>query len=679
MKKYFTVIIVLLLCISTVGISVTAKEKEKAVITDPYYANILSELGVFKGSSLGFELDREPTRIEGLIMLIRLLGKEEEALSKKYEASFFKDVPSWAVSYVNYAYEQGLTKGAGNGVFGTETKLDVKDYMTFVLRSLGYNDQKGDFSWSGSITKAREVGIIAGEEVYLKDIFTRGDVAKLSFLTLKAKMKGQDKSLAQSLIDKGLLKGDALSKLVVKYSPMDFGAAGNGIKDDTFAFTNLFGAAVEMVYLQDGTYNLAGKTITLEKPLTIMGPGKIINGKMIVKNVNGFTLYDIKTENFSMVLKNVSNMYIKKSAFSNVKDDAEGFITIAGYATDIGITGNTFSNIQYLTSPTAYGAGVKVNALNTEMKNIVISENTFEQIHGPAAIWLGGSNSKYNEVTIASNTIHDTASFGIELFRHQGDLLFSKTNIHKNTIYNIGSIRKVNYGNGCGGIYNNLHTGDIYAYDNNIKNVLEVGIEGYFTKIENNYIEDTGADQLNRPITDSAGIYATGLVVRGNTIVNPGYYGGIHQYSSGVISGMEIEGNTIKNVFNYWKANTNYKMNDLVVINGAWYRCIKAGISATVAPSGKKGSITDGTALWDYKKPFSQIGIHLNAEKGIENFKATNNKLVNFPVYFYLSGLNKNVTIKDNKHDVSGLTFGEVIDFLTGYGSRKGENVTVVK
>ena len=40
-------------------------------------AEALSELGLFKGTGNGFELDREPTRAEAATMLVRLLGAEE--------------------------------------------------------------------------------------------------------------------------------------------------------------------------------------------------------------------------------------------------------------------------------------------------------------------------------------------------------------------------------------------------------------------------------------------------------------------------------------------------------------------------------------------------------------------------------------------------------------------------
>lgn len=66
-----------------------------------YYANKLKEIGVFKGTDSGFELDREPTRIESAVMFVRLLGAELEAMEKKYEHPF-TDVPEWATDHVGY-------------------------------------------------------------------------------------------------------------------------------------------------------------------------------------------------------------------------------------------------------------------------------------------------------------------------------------------------------------------------------------------------------------------------------------------------------------------------------------------------------------------------------------------------------------------------------------------------
>lgn len=52
------------------------------------------------------------TRSEAVTMLVRLLGRENEALSGKWETPF-TDVPAWAEPYVGLAYENGLTTGTG--------------------------------------------------------------------------------------------------------------------------------------------------------------------------------------------------------------------------------------------------------------------------------------------------------------------------------------------------------------------------------------------------------------------------------------------------------------------------------------------------------------------------------------------------------------------------------------
>lgn len=109
------------------------------------YAEKLAKLDVFRGTGEGFELEREPTRLEGLVMLVRLLGAEEKAKQITTYTFPFDDVPNWGKGYVQYAYENGLTKGVSRDKFGTNSIIDAKSYMTFLLRALGYSDQRGDF------------------------------------------------------------------------------------------------------------------------------------------------------------------------------------------------------------------------------------------------------------------------------------------------------------------------------------------------------------------------------------------------------------------------------------------------------------------------------------------------------------------------------------------------------
>lgn len=178
-------------------------------------AEQLRQLGVFQGTGAGFELGREPTRLEGLVMLIRLLGREAEAKALAEEACAFTDVPAWGAGYVNYAYENGLTKGVGNHLFGSADKLNAPSYTTFLLRTLGYSDGGGDFAYDGSIEFAEQIGLYSeADAAELRDgAFLRGQLAKVSVLALGTNMKGGGATLLDKLARDGVISEEAASAI----------------------------------------------------------------------------------------------------------------------------------------------------------------------------------------------------------------------------------------------------------------------------------------------------------------------------------------------------------------------------------------------------------------------------------------------------------------------------------
>ena len=116
-------------------------------------AEMLYELGLFKGTGTDaagkpvFDLGRAPTRAEAVTMLVRLLGKEEDARSGRWEIPF-TDIANWAKPYVGYAYANGLTTGVSETRFGGSQTVTAAQFLTFTLRALGYESGK-DFSWDG--------------------------------------------------------------------------------------------------------------------------------------------------------------------------------------------------------------------------------------------------------------------------------------------------------------------------------------------------------------------------------------------------------------------------------------------------------------------------------------------------------------------------------------------------
>ncbi|MBE6606189.1 MAG: S-layer homology domain-containing protein, partial [Ruminococcaceae bacterium] len=147
----------------------------------------LRELGLFNGvSETNFDLERTPTRVEVIVMLIRILGKEAEAQNSEWTHPF-TDVPEWAYKYVGYAYENGLTQGVSATKFGVGN-ASAATYLTFMLRALGYSDQNNlDFSWSDPYDFAKEVGILP-ELVNTKE-FWRADIVTISYAALGVNLK----------------------------------------------------------------------------------------------------------------------------------------------------------------------------------------------------------------------------------------------------------------------------------------------------------------------------------------------------------------------------------------------------------------------------------------------------------------------------------------------------------
>lgn len=162
----------------------------------------LKILGLIANSPEDFNLDQSPDRLQGAIMLVRLLGKEKIA-REKYFSHPFTDVPSWADLYVGYLYQNNLTKGIGNSQFGSDETLTAIQFITFVLRSAGYED-KTDFEYSKASDKALQLGLLNTDEYNAfkkSSSFKRDDMFAISYNALSIKLKGADLTLLDKLVN----------------------------------------------------------------------------------------------------------------------------------------------------------------------------------------------------------------------------------------------------------------------------------------------------------------------------------------------------------------------------------------------------------------------------------------------------------------------------------------------
>lgn len=181
------------------------------------YAQALFDLSLFRGTGNGFELGKQATRVEAIVMLVRLLGEESAALAHANNSPF-TDLNVWddGKKYIAYAYERGYTTGVNteNTLFAPNATISPEQFYTMVLRALKYDDKVGDFHWKdSSAQKAQEVGIVnATQRAHLaKGLLYRDGIAVVSYNALSAKLKNSTGTLGQSLVVSGVLTQDSLN------------------------------------------------------------------------------------------------------------------------------------------------------------------------------------------------------------------------------------------------------------------------------------------------------------------------------------------------------------------------------------------------------------------------------------------------------------------------------------
>jgi len=205
MKKLIALTLVLAMLFSLAPMAFGAEDEAKKA------ADSLNKLGLFAGTGTNpdgtpiYNLEGIPTRSQAITMLVKLLGKETEAINGTWEIPF-TDVANWAKPFVGYAYANGLTAGTSTTTFGGNDPVTATQYLTFVLKALGYEVGK-DFQWNKAWEKSDELGITDGRYNENNKNFLRGDIAMISNNALDKSLKGKDMMLL-TMIQENLSKAE---------------------------------------------------------------------------------------------------------------------------------------------------------------------------------------------------------------------------------------------------------------------------------------------------------------------------------------------------------------------------------------------------------------------------------------------------------------------------------------
>ncbi len=181
MKKRITALLLVVVMSCMLVMPTSALDITKALAA----ADSLNALGLFNGTGTDvygkplYDLSRSITRQEAIATLVRFLGKEDEALTEEWNIPF-TDVDDSMKTYVGYAYENGIISSTPSTTFGANDNVTAAQFMTFVLRALGYSSDT-DFKWDSPWTLAESLGLCGQGEYHLlnNNNFKRGDAAMI--------------------------------------------------------------------------------------------------------------------------------------------------------------------------------------------------------------------------------------------------------------------------------------------------------------------------------------------------------------------------------------------------------------------------------------------------------------------------------------------------------------------
>lgn len=204
-KRLFAMLFAAVLVLSSISLPAKAETADEKNTADALY-----QMGLFLGTGNSYDLDKTLTRNQGVILLVRMLGKEEEAKSLPYTAPF-PDVAAAAKPHVSYAYANNLTNGITATSFGGGKALSDKQFYALVLRALGYTDsgENPDFKYADTRAMAAKVGI--ADSSASDNSFTRGEVVNVFWEALHTPMKGSEETMGDKLLEQGVFTAKELA------------------------------------------------------------------------------------------------------------------------------------------------------------------------------------------------------------------------------------------------------------------------------------------------------------------------------------------------------------------------------------------------------------------------------------------------------------------------------------
>lgn len=239
MKKALSILLALVMVIGVFPTFADTKAEDKKaekpaveVSASEKALEALKGYGAIKGDGTAdpFKMESELKRQNAAVILVRLLGVENDAKATEVKEKPFTDLPNdeFYKSIIQYVKAKGIFKGTSSEKFGFNEAITAQQFATINLRALGY-EVDTDEAYGKALETAKKLGLLKDASALENNTkILRKDVYVIMNNTLETPKKDGKKALKYEL-------GYATEPVVEKLEVVD--AMADGLKVLKVEFT----------------------------------------------------------------------------------------------------------------------------------------------------------------------------------------------------------------------------------------------------------------------------------------------------------------------------------------------------------------------------------------------------------------------------------------------------------
>ena len=185
-----------------------------------YNLRLLVGTGVDGTGAPNFELEQPLNRMEALTLVIRLMGLESRA-NEFAGPNPFNDTPDWGQRIASFAYSEGITVGVGGGLFMPERLVTYQEFTVFLLRTLGYSENNGDFLFEQALNKAVDINLYSSRQRNIHSNaaqFLRSDAVVSMVSALQTNTRNTGTMLIDTLVASNVITREAADRFIIDVS-----------------------------------------------------------------------------------------------------------------------------------------------------------------------------------------------------------------------------------------------------------------------------------------------------------------------------------------------------------------------------------------------------------------------------------------------------------------------------